>query len=71
MRQGSSSCASDSVGAKRTSLSVPGSPLETRAADVSRSFISLEWNARLVVVVVVAAAHNRYRTTGDSSHQAS
>ena len=54
MRQGSSSCASDSVGAKRTSLSVPGSPLETRAADVSRNFISLEWNEMFVVAVVVA-----------------
>ena len=54
MRQGSSSCTSDSVGAKRSPFSVPGSPLETRAADISRSFIYLEWNERLVVVVVVA-----------------
>ena len=68
MRQGRSSCASDSVEAKRFSL--PGSPLETRTAEVSRSFISLEWNERLIVVVVVVA-HNEYTKTGGSSHQAS
>ena len=51
MRQGGSSCNSDSAGAKRSSFSVPGSPLETHAADVSRSFISLQRNEMLVVVV--------------------
>ena len=55
MRQGSSNCGSDSVGAKCSSFSVPGSPLDTRAAGVSRSFIYLEWNKMLVVVVVVLA----------------
>ena len=63
-RGGGWSCASDLVEAKRSSLSVPGSPLETRATDLSRSCISLEWNEMLVVVVVVLAHTYNVRRRG-------